>query len=511
MSVADFLVDAIRFVSDAIRDHWPSLLGIAAAFALRRRILRLPLPRLRDWQACALVVALSLASSLGAAALRNVPPQFHDDYAHLLIADTFAHGRLANPPHPLSDFFETMHVLQRPSYTGKFFPGEGAVLFLGMRLFGQPLAAVWLLSAAACAAIWWALRGWLSPELALLGGVLAAIHPTMLTYAMSYQGGALAALGGALLLGGAARSAALPAGIGIALLAYSRPYEGLVLTIAIAVAMRLRLLRAIPIAVVALVPLAIYNRAATGSAFVLPYTIYEQRYNPTPRFFWESLHPVPPEPNLEMATAYRVAYVGHLRRVHSPGGVRDEIVKKFAVIARTLFGPPLLLLLVPLAALPAALKKDARARRLALALLLFAFAPFSFLGWLMMHYLAPAAAVAAALMVLLVAELPPSFAVAVLIAFVVNAGAGWFGFVRTPDVGREKERQAIAASVDGVVLVAPNVFDLVYNGADIDHQRVIWARDLGPARNAALRAYYRGRKFWAIDESSGRARLRPLP
>lgn len=498
--VADFLVAAIRFVVE----NSLSLAGIIAAFVLRRHIRAIPLPRLRDWQACTLVVAVSLASSLAAAALHGVPlPEHHDDYGYLLAADTFAHGRLANPPHPMSDHFETMHVLQRPTYAAKFPPGQGMVLALG---FG----AVWILCALTCGAIWWALRAWLTPELALLGGLLAAIHPTMLSWAESYHGGALAALAGAVLLGSIRARHEVLAGLAIALFAYSRPYEGLVFTIAVLIALRPPLLRIVPVAILGLVPLAIYNHAVTGNPFVLPYSIYEQRYDPTPNFVWESPRRVAPEPNFEMAEVYRVTYAGHWRRVHQPGGMRAAMAKKIDVIRDAVFGGPLLLLLVPLVAWPRVVRKD---RRLTLILLLFAFAPFSIVWWMQTHYLAPAAVVVVALMMLMLAELPPSFAVAVLVAFVINSGANWVRFVRSHEAGYEKERRAIAASIDGVVLVAPNLFGMVYNGADIDRQRVIWARDLGPQRNAALRAYYRGRRFWtlATGESNGPGRPRPLP
>ncbi|HEV2721207.1 MAG TPA: hypothetical protein VG323_14390, partial [Thermoanaerobaculia bacterium] len=455
MSIADLVLDGIFFVEN----NWPSLVGIAAAFALRRRIPPLRLPRLRDWQACALVAAVSLASSLAFAALHGIPlPWWHDDYAYLLTGDTFAHGRLANPPHPLSDFFETMHVLQRPAYIGKYPPGQGAVLAIGF-LLGQPIIGIWMLCAAACAAIWWALRQWLTPELALLGGLLTAIHPTMLTWAETYHGGALAALAGALIVGAAGkeRAALVPAAIGMALFAYSRPYEGLVFMMAMFI-VRPALLKAVPIAAVGLVPLLICNRAVTGNPLVMPYMIYEQRYDPMPNFLWERPRRVAPEPNLEMATVYRVHF-GLWRRLHQPGGLRAEIARKIDVIVSAVFGPPLLILFVPLAALPRVLKRDPRARRFGLVLLIFAFAPFSIIWWAQTHYLAPAVAVVAALMVLLVAELPPSFAAAVLVAFAINAGVDWARVIRTPEPGNERQRREIAASIDGVVLVAPQIFD----------------------------------------------------
>jgi len=48
----------------------------------------------------------------------------------------------------------------------------------------------------------------------------------------------------------------------------------------------------------------------------------------------------------------------------------------------------------------------------------------------------------------------------------------------------------------------------VYNGADIDGHKIVWARDMGPEKNQELLDYYRGRKFWMV-EADGAAMLRP--
>ncbi len=56
-----------------------------------------------------------------------------------------------------------------------------------------------------------------------------------------------------------------------------------------------------------------------------------------------------------------------------------------------------------------------------------------------------------------------------------------------------------------------NLFQWIYNSADIDGQRIVWARDLGSEKNAELSAYFAGRQVWMVNPNVEPAQLAPYP
>jgi len=90
------------------------------------------LARRRPWIAFLLVDFLALAASALLTVFAGIPqPRIHGEFSYLLASDTFAHGRLANPPHPLWKHLETFHVIQHPTYTSKLPPAQSLTLALG--------------------------------------------------------------------------------------------------------------------------------------------------------------------------------------------------------------------------------------------------------------------------------------------------------------------------------------------------------------------------------------------
>ena len=96
-------------------------LGAAARSVVRR-------PLTTAFALAVVVLALQIALVLRQPAV----PVIQDEFAELLQADAYARGRLTNPTHPLSEHFESLHVIHQPTYQGKFPPAQGLVMAFGI-------------------------------------------------------------------------------------------------------------------------------------------------------------------------------------------------------------------------------------------------------------------------------------------------------------------------------------------------------------------------------------------
>jgi hypothetical protein len=133
-------------------------------------------------------------------------PRIYDEFSHLLVADTLRHLRLANPAHPMSRFFETFFVLQEPTYSSIYPLGQGLLLALGETFSGNAWGAVLAADGLFAALTYWMLLGYVEPRWALTGGVLAVIQFGPLNlWTNCYWGGLLAAVAGCLVFGALAR------------------------------------------------------------------------------------------------------------------------------------------------------------------------------------------------------------------------------------------------------------------------------------------------------------------
>ena len=178
-----------------------------AARRLERTIARVSL---RPIRAAMIVGVLSFAVNLGIASLAGIPePHVHDEFSYLLAADTLprpAHQPSAHLFGPLREYAHSpeshlyLEVSTRP----------GAGLAAGKIIGGHFIVGAWLAVASACAAVCWMLMAWVRPRLALLGGLLAALHPMVVLWGQNYFGGGLQLLGWLLLLGGMRRAVDRP-------------------------------------------------------------------------------------------------------------------------------------------------------------------------------------------------------------------------------------------------------------------------------------------------------------
>ncbi len=532
-------------------------LCIAAAFLLRRRRFA-PMFRAERAiaafaghrvRACVFVGVLPLLIRAALLPVLGIPgPLIADEFGYLLLADTFASGRLINPTHPFWRHFETIYVFHQPGYTSIYPAAPALLLALAKALGMHPWIGVWVGAALMCGLICWMLQGWLPPKWAFLGGMIAVFRYTIVgSWMNTYWGGATAAIGGALVLGALPRILerrrrrdSIWFAVGLAILWQSRPFEGLLFALPPVGMLAYWLLKGerggvrarlthvvIPMALVIAICAAgtlWYDYRTTGNPFLPPYLLHQRIYGSPQTMFWQA--PIRDAPGV-----HRYRDVGDVFRwqlaAHEAGfswsneGIRLGSFWQFYL-------QPLLTL--PLLLLPLVVRNR--------SILVLSLSAVTVLGGNAMypfffpHYAAPLCGLVILLIVSGMRHLRrwrwrshPVGAIALGLLLVSiaasNAATAAGGLLQPWHVSatytpREQVLRELAESGGKhlvIVRYSPHHdfnYGVVFNDADIDHAPVVWAHDVDPASNRALAKYFGDRTAWFFNPDESPVTLVPF-
>ena len=494
--------------------------------------------------AMVLVGVISLAGRAMLLPVLPIPkPAIQDEFSYLLASDTFASGRLTNPTPAFPEHFETLEVLLHPTYASKYPPLSSLVMALGQRITGEPWVGVWLSTGILCAALCWALQGWLPPVWAFAGSLVALARIGIVSYwTESYWGGTCAAIGGALVIGAVPRlirqlrpGPSLAFAAGLAILANTRPYEGLVLALVCSAWVAFELVRRrssfgqlcraalLPMALL-LVPvfgwMGYYNYRVTGNALEIPYLAHDKQYVVRSPLLWLS-HPnvAPVYSNAVLKEFWTVAAANEYQ------SARDHWLKAHVSDLITLghffLGWPLIVLMISFAR---PLWRDPAARSAGLLAVGF-YAGAAWDARLFPHYAAPATALVYILMACSLRALRNSWpgtlgerryiTWGVLGLFVLTTGMALltpenrylFGPIDYHVGAKHTAIQEQLEQNPGRHLVLVRYGrrhdlyeELVFNQADIERSRVVWARSLGQEKDSCLINHFSSRRVWLLED-----------
>ena len=521
-----------------------ALVALLVAMVLARAALESAARRFAERTGWCMLLLFALPIVLRLALLPHFPiptPGGADDYSYILLADTLRHFHLTNPAHPMHQFFETVFVLQQPTYSSIYSPGQGLVLALGWDLFGHPWAGVALGVGAFCALVYWMLRGWTTPGWALAGGLLGVAEFGPLNEWMNiYWGGAVSAAAGCLVFGSLPRlraefrqrdAALLGLGLGVHML--TRPYESIFLGIAAAAFLLpdwRKFLKLAPITAAVVLPaltlILCHAHAVTGHWTTIPYAESRYQYGVPTTFTFQPAA----VPHNDLTTQQRLTAEGQAAAHDNAGPFVDRWAYRLRFYRFFLLAP--LYLALPFFAMRL---RERRFQWLAATVLLFT------LGTTFYPYFFPQYVAATACLLLLAAiaglerltRISPDGARALLYL----AGAHFLFFYGLHAMGNDRiyvamrhfeswdyvnfddpeGRLAIDRQLAGIpgkklvfVRYSPQhrFHEWIHNAADIDGAPVVMALDR-ISDNAKLREYYSGRSVWLLEPDAKPPRLTP--
>jgi hypothetical protein len=496
------------------------------------------------------VAVLALAASAAIAASKGIrEPEVTDEFSYLLSADTFAHGRLSNPTPPMWTHFETIHVIQQPTYASKYPPGQGMILAAGKIIAGLPIVGVWIAMAAACGAICWMLMAWTNPKWGFAGGVMMLFHPMFIEWSQSYWGGALAMAGGALITGASARIIrhrrvrdSILMGLGIMVLASTRPYEGMILSLLSGITIIIGVLKkkdvdfksvlqriVLPMAAMLMLTavwIGYYNFRVTGNPIKLPYAVHEEKYGIAPLFLFQELKPEPHYNHRELRQLHAGWELNDFLNQQSVEGVTEGALYKLKSFLTCNLRD--LIFLIPLIALPVVLTRD-RKTQVATAIVVITVAAVLAETWYLPHYTSLITGVilvivlrsmmtvnrwrwrgmamgrqtiratvllSAIMLVTFWVELPP-----------VDVSQWNYQRARMiKEFGNSGEQHLVLVRYGPEHMIHQ---EWVHNGADINSSPVLWARSMGDKEDHELVEYFKNRWAWILEVDKGIATLKP--
>ena len=481
-------------------------------------------------------------------------PAWNDEYSHLLAANTFAIGRVTNPTHPMWVHFESFQIIQHPTYMSMYAPGQAVVMAAGIKL-GHPWIGILLMAGFMCAGLCWMLQGWFPPTWALFGALLAVLRFSTFSYWMnSYWCPTLAATGGMLVLGALPRLRAHPrfpdgalVGLGLVMMANTRPYEGLVFSIAVAIGLlfwlrrrrvppwrqlaRKLVLPAACILILAGSGMGYFYWRVTGSPVRMTYKVNRDTYAVVPYFIFFSKRAVPEYHHAVMRDYYAGWEVAQYDEARTLRGFIHRTLSKIGQLWRFFVNPAFSL---PLVVLPW-IFRDKRVRLALVACGIFA------LGclietWTFAHYVAPATGLFYVLFVQCLrrlnlwrrresrtGELLVRSIAIVCVSMIILRLAGIVAHapLEPPWPVGNLDRVTVIDKLDKVpgnhlviVQYGPNHNvdrDWIYNAPDIDRSRIVWARDMGTQENQELLRYFKDRHVWLMSGDDSPPTLEPYP
>jgi hypothetical protein len=489
------------------------------------------------------------------------PPAGADDFSYLLLADTLTHFRLANPPHALSQFFESIFVLQQPTYSSIYPLGQGILLALGRLLFGSFWAGVLISTGLFCASCYWMLRGWVSAGWALMGGLLAVmLFGPLCQWTNSYWGGDLSATAGCLVFGSlprlrsASKKAKFALGLGFAMQLLTRPFECLLLAVSALLFLAWRppntargsvtepgrpptgfrelrqFAAAAAIVFFALLLTGAQDKAVTGSWTTLPYVLSRYEYG-VPATFTFQRNAVPhralmPQQELD----YRAQAAIHGEGTDTLGAFVERLAFRIKYYRFFLYAP--LYIAAFIFILNARKRPDCW---VIMSVVLFA------LGTNIYPYFYPHYVAAEACLFVLIAvrglehlnNWRPQLARLILLMCSAQFSF-WYGLhvFAGPDLwhafhyeawdfinyGDPEGRIAVNGALHAArgkqlvfVRYSPGhgFHEWVHNAADIDSSPIVWALDLGSAENQKLLSYFPKRHAWLLQPDAAPPKLTP--